>query len=142
MATIISVITWVVSTLFAIVVWVIGKLFWIILWLVLPLVILAFIALRVAESVLGQEAVRTWVKARSLKYGGAAWIRARRLLFALGVLPVRVLAWFAVYAVWHSIVSLLWRPKWHPWRKAWSKRWKKPKTTRSGRPVKTAAGTG
>ncbi len=88
---------WLLGVLFSILLWVITQLLWIVLWLLLPILVVAFIALRVAERVLGQEKVRAWVKARTAKYGSAASIRARRLLFALGVAPVRVLFWFVIY---------------------------------------------
>jgi hypothetical protein len=115
---------WIIGFLFQVVFWVLGKLIWIVIWLLLPVFIVAFIALRVAERVRGQEAVRAWVKARTIKYGTATWHRARRLTFALGALPVRVLFWFVIYTIWHSIVGLLWRPRWTPWGRAWSKRWR------------------
>ena len=119
-----SAIAWIFWTIVSVVTWVLSYLFWIFVWLVLPLVIVAFVAVRLAESILGQDVVRAWVKARSMKYGAGAWVRARRLLFALGVLPVRVVFWFAIYAVWHSLISLFWRPRWTPWARAWSKRWR------------------
>jgi hypothetical protein len=117
-------IVWLLGFFANIVLWFVWQLLWIVLWLVLPILVVAFIALRAAEYVLGQQRVRAWVKARTAKYGSAASIRARRLLFALGVVPVRVLFWFVIYAVWHSVVSLLWRPRWTPWRRAWAKRWR------------------
>lgn len=113
---------WILGLLVSIVWWVIVQILWIILWLLLPLAIVAFIALRVAERVLGQEKVRGWVKARTQKYGASASKRIQRWIFALGVLPIRVLFWFPLYALWHSVVSLLWRPKWSPWQRAWAKR--------------------
>lgn len=115
---------WILGLLVSVVWWVVVQFFWIALWLLLPLAVVAFIALRVAERVLGQEKVRTWVKARTQKYGSAASKRIQRSVFALGVLPLRVLFWFPIYTIWHSIVSLLWRPKWSPWQRAWAKRWK------------------
>lgn len=115
---------WILSLLGSIVWWVIVQLFWIVVWLLLPLAIAAFIMLRIAERVVGQEKVRAWVKARTQKLGSSASKRIQRLLFALGVLPIRVLFWFPIYAIWHSIVSLLWRPKWSPWQRAWAKRWR------------------
>ncbi|MBS0234748.1 MAG: hypothetical protein JSR99_14815 [Proteobacteria bacterium] len=119
-----ALIFWILALLASIVWWVIVQLFWIVMWLLLPLAIVAFIILRVSEGVLGQEKVRAWVKARTQKYGSAASKRSQRLLFALGVLPLRVLFWFPIYALWHSVVSLLWRPKWSPWQRAWAKRWR------------------
>lgn len=115
---------WLLGLLASILWWVFMQILWIVLWLLLPLAILAFVALRVAERVLGQEKVRAWVKARTQKYGASASKRVQRTLFALGVLPIRVLFWFPIYAVWHSIVSLLWRPQWSPWQRAWAKRWR------------------
>ncbi|HML28697.1 MAG TPA: hypothetical protein PKE16_07650 [Hyphomicrobium sp.] len=116
---------WILGLFASIVWWVIVQILWIVLWLLLPLAVLAFIVLRVAERVLGQEKVRAWVKARTQRYGAAASKRMQRLAFALGVLPLRVLFWFPVYTLWHSIVSLLWRPKWSPWQRAWAKRWQR-----------------
>jgi hypothetical protein len=115
---------WLLGLLASIILWLLTQIFWILLWLVLPLVIVAFVALRIAERVLGQEKVRAWVRVRTRKYGSAASKRAQRWIFALGVVPVRVLFWFVLYAVWHSVVSLLWRPRWSPWRRAWAKRWR------------------
>ncbi len=123
-------ILWLLGVFFSIVWWIFIQLLWIVLWLLLPLAVVAFIALRVAEKVLGQERVRNWVKARTARYGAAASIRAQRLLFALGVAPIRVLFWFPIYAVWHAIVGLLWRPKWTPWQRAWAKRWRPPAKAR------------
>jgi hypothetical protein len=116
---------WLLGLLVSIVWWLITQLVWIVLWLLLPLAIAAFVALRIAERVLGREKVRGWVRARTQKYGLAASKRAQRLIFALGVVPVRVLFWFVLYAIWHSIVSLLWRPRWSPWQRAWSRRWRR-----------------
>jgi hypothetical protein len=115
---------WLLGLLVNILLWVITQIFWIVLWLVLPLLVAGFIALRIAERMLGREKVQAWIRRRTQKYGSAASKRAQRWLFALGVTPVRVLFWFVVYAVWHSIVSLLWRPSWSPWRRAWAKRWR------------------
>jgi len=115
---------WLLGLLASIILWIVTQIFWILLWLVLPLVVVAFVALRIAERVLGQEKVRAWVRVRTRKYGSAASKRAQRWIFALGVVPVRVLFWFVLYAVWHSVVSLLWRPRWSPWRRAWAKRWR------------------
>ena len=117
-------VSWLFWTLLGIISWVLSKLFWILVWLVLPLALAAFVALRIAEKVLGQEVVRAWLKAQSMKYGLNAWTRVRRLSFALGVLPLRVLGWLALYTVWHSLVSVLWTPRWRPWPRAWAKRWK------------------
>lgn len=129
-AAILAPVLWLLGWLLSITWWIATYLFWAILWLVLPFAIIAFIALRLAEKMLGHDAVRAYVKKQSLKFGTGAWVRARRLTFALGALPLRVLGYFVVYAVWHSIVSLLWRPKWHPWPRAWAKRWKPKQPTR------------
>jgi hypothetical protein len=115
---------WVLGLIASIVWWVIVQILWIVLWLLLPLAIFAFVVLRVSEKVLGQGRVRAWVTARTQKYGSAASKRMQRWLFALGVLPIRVLFWFPIFALWHSFVSLLWRPKWSPWQRAWAKRWR------------------
>lgn len=115
---------WLLGLLASIALWAVTQILWILLWLVLPLAVAAFVALRIAERVLGREKVRAWVRVRTRKYGAAASKRAQRWIFALGVVPVRVLFWFVLYAVWHSIVSLLWRLRWSPWRRAWAKRWR------------------
>ena len=117
-------ILWLIGLIASILLWILTQLFWIVLWLVLPIFVVAFIALRAAERVLGREKVRAWVKVRTQKYGTAASKRAQRWLFALGVAPVRVLVSFVILAIWHSIISLLWRPKWTPWTRAWAKRWR------------------
>jgi hypothetical protein len=123
-------IIWILSFIANVLLWLLGQLLWIVLWLLLPLIIIAFVALRVAEYVLGRDKVRSWVKERAARYGTAASTRARRALFALGTVPLRVLFWFIIYAVWHSVVSLAWRPKWSPWRCAWAKRTRlKPKSS-------------
>lgn len=123
-STILAPIFWLLGWLLAILWWILSYLLWALVWLVLPLAVLAFVALRIAEKVMGPDVVRGYVRRQTLKYGNSAWVRARRLTFALGVLPLRVLGYFVLYAIWHSIISLLWRPKWHPWPHAWAKRWK------------------
>jgi len=126
METIFAPIVWLLGLVFSILWWIVTQIVWIVVWLLLPVAIVLFVALRLAEYLFGREVVRAWVKARSMKYGANVWARARRLTFALGTLPFRVLLWFVVYAVWHSLVSLLWRPKWSPWARAWAKRWRPP----------------
>jgi hypothetical protein len=128
-------IIWLLGFFANIVLWLAWQLLWIVLWLVLPILVVAFIALRAAEYMFGQGRVRAWLRARTAKYGSAASIRARRLPFALGVVPVRVLFWFVIYAIWHSIVSLLWRPRWTPWRRAWAKRWRADPQNRAHDPA-------
>ncbi len=130
---------WIISSIFAVFWWIVATILWMLVWFVLPIAVVAFIALRGAESTFGQDAVRAWLKARSMKYGAGVWDRVRRISFALGVLPFRVIAWFAVYAVWHAVVSVFWRPKWQPWTRAWGRRWRRVKVTPSGRVVKADA---
>jgi len=115
---------WLIGLIFSILFWIVRQLFWLVLWFVLPILVVAFVALRIAERVLGQEKVRAWVRARTQKYGSAASKRVQRWVFALGVAPVRVLFWFVLYTIWHSVVSLMWRPRWSPWQRAWGKRWR------------------
>lgn len=119
---VIAAVVWLLGLVFSVLLWVLGQLFWIAIWLILPVMAVAFVTLRLAERLLGRERVSAWVRVRTAKYGAAASQRARRLTFALGVAPIRVLFWFPIYAAWHSIVSLLWRPNWSPWQRAWSKR--------------------
>lgn len=138
--TILSPLFWLIGWLLAIIWWIVSYLLWLLLWFLVPLAIVAFVALRIAEKMLGPDVVRGYIKKQSMKFGTATWVRARRLSFALGALPLRVLGYFIVYAVWHSIVSLFWRPNWHPWQRAWSKRWKPKKSaTRKTVASKTSA---
>lgn len=139
METLTGALWWLISSLFGVLWWIVSTLLWMFLWFVFPFLVVAFIALRLAENAFGQEAVRAWLKARSMKYGAGVWDRVRRLSFALGVLPFRVLVWFVVYTVWHAVVSIFWRPKWGPWQRAWAKRWKPVERTKSGRVVKAVA---
>lgn len=138
LATIFAPLIWLVSWVLSILWWIISYLLWAVLWLLLPFAIVAFIALRVAEKALGPDLVRGWIKKQSLKFGSGAWVKARRLSFALGALPLRVLGWLLVYTVWHSIISLFWKPRWHPWPRAWDKRWKPAHSAGRVKAVKTA----
>jgi hypothetical protein len=126
LSTILSPIFWLLGWVLSIVWAIVWYLLWVVIWLVLPFALVAFVALRVAEKALGPDVVRAWVKAQSIKYGAGVWTRAHRLLFALGALPLRVLGWLMVYTLWHSLISLLWKPRWKPWTRAWDKRWKPP----------------
>lgn len=134
LTTILSAIVWLASTLLSIAWWIVSTLLWAIVWFLLPFAIVAFIALRVAEGVLGPDVVRGWIKRQSMKFGASAfdrvwgrlWTFLRRASFAVSVLPLRVVGWFIVYTVWHSLISLFWKPKWQPWTRAWAKRWKPP----------------
>ena len=105
--------------------WVALKLIWLAFWVLLPVVVAAIVALRLAEWGIGKEPVRAWVKRHSLRFGQASWRRTRRALFALGTLPLRVLTFLVLYTLWHSIVSLWWTPRWSPWRRAWARRWRR-----------------
>lgn len=135
-ATILSPILWLLGWVFSILWSIVWYLLWVVIWLVLPFALVAFVALRVAEKALGPDVVRAWVKAQSMKYGSGVWTRVHRLLFALGALPLRVLGWLIVYTIWHSLVSLLWKPRWHPWSRAWAKRWKPMATPQRTRTAK------
>jgi hypothetical protein len=123
-ATLLNSVIWLLSWVFAIVWWIVSYLLWAIVWLILPFLVVGFIAMRAAEKILGPEVVRAWVKQQSLKFGVGTWHRARRWMFALTALPLRVLGWLSVYTIWHSVISLFWKPRWHPWTRAWGKRWK------------------
>ena len=134
-ATLFEIVLYIVQSLLAIVWWIAGYLFWVVVWLVLPFAVVAYVAMRVAEKVFGRQLVRAWLMERSRRLGGGIWERLSRLLVASSVLPFRVLFWLAIYAVWHSFVSLLWTPRWRPWSRAWGKRWKpvKPSPSSSAR---------
>lgn len=133
---ILSPIVWLLGWILAILWWIVSYVLWAVLWFLLPFAILAFVALRVAEKVLGPDIVRAWVKKQSLKFGTGTWVKARRLTFALGALPLRVVGWLIVYTIWHSLISLFWKPRWNPWPRAWDKRWKPPQTRRAAKTAK------
>lgn len=122
--TILSPIIWLLSWVFAIAWWIVSYLLWAIVWLLLPFAIAAFVAVRVAEKALGPEVVRAWIKKQSMAFGASTWLRIRGLTFAVTALPLRVLGWLIVYTIWHSVISLFWKPRWHPWARAWAKRWR------------------
>jgi hypothetical protein len=105
--------------------WLVGYLIWLAFWVLAPVILMAIVAVRVAEYVLGPQVVRAWVKRISLKFGAGAWRRTHRALFALGVMPVRVLAWLVLYSLWHVLISLFWTPRWNPWQRAWDRRWRR-----------------
>ena len=121
--------SWLVVQLFwiieSIVSWVIFTLVWLAFWILLPMGVLAFVAIRVADYLLGRAVVWLWLQRQLLKFGGRTWRYARRTLFALSALPFRVLIYLMFYGLWHSILVLFWRPRWSPWERAWSKRWRK-----------------
>ncbi len=123
MSTLLDLLIGLLSIIWSVVSWLLWQLVWMVVWFLLPFAVVAFIALRIAEKALGPEVVRAWVKRQSMKLGTGVWARTRRVLFAVGVLPVRVLWLLAVYTVWHSIVNLFWRPRWTPWQRAWGRRW-------------------
>lgn len=122
--TVLGWLTALVGMLLSVLWWVVSYLLWGLVWLLLPLAMLAFIALRVAEKALGPQVVRAWLKARAARWGTGSWRRLRPLLLAASVAPFRVLVWFVVYAIWHAILSLLWKPRWTPWQRAWARRWR------------------
>lgn len=105
--------------------WLAYQLLWVTLWLLLPLIVVALVALKVAERMLGAARVRAWLKAQSLRLGSGAARRLRVVAFALTALPFRVLFWLVLYTLWHSIISLAWRPHWRPWQRAWARRWRR-----------------
>jgi hypothetical protein len=124
MQTMFDAVIYLLSTIFSIVWWIVGYVFWVVVWLLLPVAIVAFIAMRIAEAVIGKETVRGWLKDRSMRWGGGIWERLRQALVASSALPFRVLFWLVVYTVWHSVISVFWTPRWKPWPRAWDKRWK------------------
>ena len=128
METLWSIVVGVLGFVLGIVWWLIVNLLWLLAWIVLPVAVLAFVAVRGADYVLGKAVVRGWLKQRSLKWGKGTWQRVRPALFALGTLPLRVLLWLVLYTLWHSLVSLVWTPRWKPWQRAWSRRWRQRAT--------------
>ena len=94
--------------------WLVGYLLWLAFWVLAPVILMAILAVRVAEYALGPEMVRAWVKRARSSSAPAAWRRTRRLLFALGVMPIRVLGWLMLYGLWHVAISLFWTPRMGP----------------------------
>ncbi len=145
METLLGLVLGILQFAFAIVWWIAGYLFWVLAWLVLPFVVVAYVAMLAAEKIFGRDLVRAWIKERSKRLGSGiaarVWTSVSRVALASTVLPFRVLFWFGVYAVWHSIVSLLWTPKWRPWTRAWGKRWRpeRPAPARAPRSATKAA---
>jgi hypothetical protein len=137
-AAILSPVLWLLGWVVAIVWAIVSYLLWAVLWLLLPFALIAFVALRVTEKLLGPDLVRAWVKKQSLKFGAGTWIKARRLTFALGALPLRVVGWGIVYTLWHSLISLFVKPRWSPWQRAWDKRWKPPQSQSRAKSAKIA----
>lgn len=123
METVLAPFIWLIKLLFAIVWWILWQLLWFAFWILLPLGGVAFLLLKAAEKTFGVEPVRAWLRARAAKYAGSIGGSLSRGALAVSILPFRVLIWFIIYAVWHSVVSLLWRPRWSPWQRAWSRRW-------------------
>lgn len=115
----------VVWLVWAVASWLVGYLLWLAFWVLAPVILMAILAVRVAEYALGPEMVRAWVKRISLKFGAGAWRRTHRLLFALGVMPIRVLGWLMLYSLSHVVISLFWTPRWNPWQRAWDRRWRR-----------------
>jgi hypothetical protein len=115
----------VVWLVWAVASWLAGYLVWLAFWVLAPVILMAIVAVRVAEYALSPEVVRAWVKRISLKFGAGAWRRAHRLLFALGVMPIRVLGWLMLYSLSHVLISLFWTPRWSPWQRAWDRRWRR-----------------
>lgn len=120
-----QVIWWAVGVLW----WLVSQLLWMLLWLALPLLVVAFVAFRVAGYALGKATVEAWLRRHALRFGAKTWRRVHGAAFALLTAPPRVLFWLVVYAAWHAVLSLLWRPRWSPWQRAWARRWvRRPQT--------------
>lgn len=105
--------------------WVVTYLLWLALWVFAPVILIALIAKRGAEYVLGPEIVRGWLKKQSLKLGSGVLQRASGAALALSAMPFRVLGWLILYGLWHSIISLFWTPRWSPMERAWNRRRRK-----------------
>lgn len=132
----------IIATIWAILWWVISTLLWTLVWVALPFAVAAYIGVRIAEAALGREVVRAWLRTKSKTLATGLGRRLSALMLALSALPFRVLAWLAVYSVWHSIVSLMWTPRWKPWSRAWAKRWGPPRAAKSAKPAKAGAAGG
>ena len=70
-----------------------GYLLWLAFWVLAPVILMAILAVRAPSMRSAPRCVRAWVKRSSLKFGAGTWQRTRSPLFALGVMPIRVLGW-------------------------------------------------
>jgi hypothetical protein len=103
--------------------WLVLQLFWAVLWVALPVIVAAVLCAIAAERLIGKEPVRSWIRTHAYRLLARALHRARRAVFGLAALPVRVVGWFVIYATWHAMISLWWTPRWSPWQCAWRRRW-------------------
>jgi hypothetical protein len=138
----------ILAFVWSIVWWVLSTLLWALVWIALPFAVAAYIGVRVAEAALGRDVVRAWLRTKSKTLATGLGRRLSAFLLALSALPFRVVAWLAIYTVWHSIVSLMWTPRWKPWPRAWAKRWGGEKPPRpatkpaAAKPAKAGAAGG
>jgi hypothetical protein len=103
--------------------WLLVQLFWLLLWMVLPICVAAILCVFVTERVLGKELVWRWIRKQSLSLANRAWHRTRGALFVVSAVPVRVLNWFVIFALWYAVINLWRTPRWTPWQRAWRCRW-------------------
>jgi hypothetical protein len=103
--------------------WLLVQLFWLLLWFALPICVAAILCVVAAERLLGKEPVWRWIRTQLLSLAKRAWLRARRALFVAWVVPVRLLNWFVIFALWHAVLNLWRTPRWTPWARAWRCRW-------------------
>jgi hypothetical protein len=113
-------IVWAVWTVLC---WLLVQLFSLLLWLTLPIGIVAIVGVVVAERVFGKQQVRPWIRKQLGGMAGRAWGRVRSALFALWTVPLRVLGWFVIFALWYAVLNLWRTPRWTPWGRAWGRRW-------------------
>jgi hypothetical protein len=113
----------VIWAVWAIVSWLLLQLFSLLLWLALPMCVAAILGVLGAERLFGKELVRPWIRRQSFSFIKRAWHSTRRALFVLWAVPVRVLAWLVIFALWHAVLNLWRTPRWTPWRRAWRCRW-------------------
>jgi hypothetical protein len=103
--------------------WLVLQLFWAVLWVAMPVIVAAVLCAIAAERLIGKEPVRSWIRTHAYRLLARALHRARRAVFGLAALPVRVVGWFVIYTIWHAVISLWWTPCWSPWQCAWRCRW-------------------
>jgi hypothetical protein len=103
--------------------WLLVQLFWLLLWLALPICVAAILCVFATERILGKELVWRWIRKQSLGLANRAWHRTRGALFVVWAVPVRVLNWFVIFALWHAVINLWRTPRWTPWQRAWRCRW-------------------
>jgi len=115
--------------------WLVAQLIWavwaifswllvqLLLWLALPVCVAGILCVFVAQRLFGKDLVWSWIRKGSLSLSKRVWHGVRRALFVLSAMPLRVFAWFVIFALWHAVLNLWRTPRWTPGQRAWRCRW-------------------